>query len=198
VVLGSSRRYHDEVDVAACRADGVAIARRSSGGGTVVIGPGTLNMTVVLPETAAPGLTAVDRTQGYVLGRTARAIRAQGPDVELLGLGDLTIGRRKFSGSAQRRLRTHFLVHATFLCGFPLDRVDRYLRLPVRQPAYRENRAHREFLVNLDLPRPTLAEAIRSAWLPAGRAWQRAAIPDDLVRELVRTRFADRAWIERL
>jgi lipoate-protein ligase A len=197
-VLGSSRRYHDEVDVAACRADGVAIARRASGGGTVVIGPGTLNMAVVLPETAAPGLTAVDRAQHYVLERTARAIRARGPAVELLGSGDLTLNGRKFSGSAQRRLRTHFLVHATFLCGFPLERVDRYLRLPRKQPAYRANRPHGEFLVNLELPRAGLAEAIRSAWLPDGHPRQPAPIPEALVRELVGARFADRDWVERL
>src|SRR5262245_11581272 len=123
VVLGASRRWRAEVKVETCRAEGVAIARRSSGGGTRVIGPGTLNMAVVLPAAAAPGLEAVDRAQTFVLARIAYAIRALGPPVELHGSGDLTLGRerRKFAGSAQRRLRTHFLVHATFLYGFPLE-----------------------------------------------------------------------------
>ena len=143
-----------------CAAEGVAIARRSSGGGTVVIGPGTLNVTVILPATAAPGLAAVDTAQAYVLDRMAQAIRRHGPAVERLGSGDLTLERRKFSGSAQRRLRNHFLVHATLLYRFPLALVERYTNVPRRQPAYRENRSHAEFLVNLHLP-------ARSWWRPS-------------------------------
>jgi lipoate-protein ligase A len=198
VVLGASGRWRDEVRVEACQADGVAIARRSSGGGTVVIGPGTLNLTVVLPETAAPGLGAVHRAQAYVLGRIARAFRALGPDVALLGSGDLTLDRRKFSGSAQRRLRNHFLVHATILYRFSLERIGRYLHLPRRQPVYRGNRSHDAFLVNIDLPRHALIGAIRSAWLPPDQPIEPAPVPEPLVRELVRTKFADPAWIERL
>jgi lipoate-protein ligase A len=163
-----------------------------------VIGPGMLNVAVVLPVSAAPGLGAVDVAQAYVLGRIGRAIRDRGPAVELLGSGDLTVDHRKFSGSAQRRLRTHFLVHATLLYGFPLEWVDRYTHLPRRQPSYREQRSHEDFLVNLDLPRPLLIEAVRSAWLPAERSTQLTAVPEDLVRELVRTKFAERSWIERL
>jgi lipoate-protein ligase A len=198
VVLGASRRWRDEVKVEACRADGVAVARRASGGGTVVIGPGTLNMAVILPETAAAGLKTVDRTQAYVLGRIAQVIRSLGPVVELLGSGDLTLDGRKFSGSAQRRLRSHILVHATFLYDFPLGSVERYLHVPARQPAYRASRSHADFLVNLGLPRDCLAAAIRSAWLPADRPPRPGALPETLVGELVRTRYAERAWIERL
>ena len=65
----------------ACRADGVPIFRRSSGGGTVLIGPGTLNVTVILPETAGPGLSAVDAAQRHVLDRLAGSIRRAGPPV---------------------------------------------------------------------------------------------------------------------
>jgi len=61
VVLGASRRLREDVRVEHCDADGVPIVRRSSGGGTVVIGPGTINATVVLRDDAAPGLGAVDR-----------------------------------------------------------------------------------------------------------------------------------------
>jgi lipoate-protein ligase A len=121
VVLGSSGRLHEEVNVDLCRAEGVAIARRSSGGGTVVIGPGALNVTLVLSADDAPGLHAVDTAQAYVLERIARSIRSLGPDVEVKGLGDLTLGDRKFSGSAQRRLRRSFLVHASILYDFPAD-----------------------------------------------------------------------------
>ena len=130
VVLGASRRIRDEVRIEACRNDGVPILRRSSGGGTVVIGPGTLNVAVVLPQTAAPGLSAVVAAQGYVVERIAESIRRAGRPVGVLGHGDLVLGDRKCGGSAQRRLKRWFLVHCSILYRFPIDRIDRYLAIP--------------------------------------------------------------------
>jgi lipoate-protein ligase A len=198
VVLGASGRIAEDLRLEACEADGVAIARRSSGGGTVVIGPGALNFSVVLPIAGAAELRAVDDAQRFVLGRTAQAIRAQGPPVELLGSGDLTLGRRKFSGSAQRRLRRHILIHASLLYDFPLDRIGRYTRTPARQPSYREGRPHGDFLVNLPLGRDRLVAALGAAWLPEGRAAETAVIPTGLVDELVAAKFSDNDWIRRL
>jgi lipoate-protein ligase A len=197
VVLGASGRIGEEVRVAACRADGVPITRRSSGGGTVVIGPGALNLTVVLPRDFAEGLDAVDRAQAFVLGRVAEALKARGLGVEVRGSGDLTLGGRKFAGSAQRRLKRYFLVHASVLYAFPLDRIERYLAEPRRQPAYRQGRPHAEFVTNLGLGREALAGSIRSAWLGEEGAAPPAALPEARVRELVASKFADPAWVER-
>lgn len=198
VVLGASGRLHDDVDVPLCRAEGVAIARRSSGGGTVVVGPGTLNVTVVLAADLAPGLNAVDTAQAYVLGRLARSIRRLGPAVEVRGLGDLTLDGRKCAGSAQRRLRRFFLVHASILYDFPVAPIVRYTRLPARQPAYRAGRSHESFLTRLALPRADLLGAVVAAWPADPTAPGPAPVPDDLVGRLVREKFGDPAWVERL
>lgn len=197
VILGASGRVGEDVLLESCRADGVTIARRSSGGGTVVIGPGAVNVTVVLPRDAWPGLEAVDRAQVTVLERIADSLRAHLPGVEVRGSGDLTIAGRKFSGSAQRRLKRHFLVHASILNEFPLDRIPRYLAEPRRRPAYREDRPHADFITNLGLPRGLLLRAIRSAWLPAGRPIEPAPVPSDRVLDLVATKFGDPAWVQR-
>jgi lipoate---protein ligase len=200
VVLGASRRLGGEVHVDACRADGVPIFRRSSGGGTVLIGPGTLNVTVILPETAGPGLTAVDAAQRHVLDRLADAVRRAGRPVDVLGHGDLVLGDRKCAGSAQRRLRRWFLVHCSILYRFPIDRIGRYLVVPGRQPAYRRDRPHDEFLCNLDLPREVLVAALRPG--PAGclgpdpATALRGAM--EILPSLLAERFANPAWIERL
>lgn len=198
VVLGATGRLHEDVEVAACQADGVTIARRSSGGGTVVVGPGTLNVAVVLPSDAAPGLHAVDRAQQFVLERIAQALRSLGPPVEVLGLGDLTIGGRKCAGSAQRRLRHYFLVHCTLLYGFPLPLISRYTALPRRQPAYRVGRSHADFLVNLGLSREDLVRTIRSAWRGEASPGDPPPVPEGLVQQLVETKFGTKAWVERL
>lgn len=197
VVLGASGRVGNDVRVTACRADGVPLARRSSGGGTVVIGPGALNATVILPRDAAPGLEWVESAQLFVLERVAEALRARLPGVAVRGSGDLTLHHRKFAGSAQRRLKRHFLVHTSILYAFPLDRIERYLAEPTRQPAYREGRPHGEFLTNLGLPREELVHVLRSAWPSEGSSLEPIPSLEDRVRELVASKFADPAWIER-
>jgi lipoate-protein ligase A len=198
VVLGASRRLSHDVRVDACREDGIPVLRRTSGGGTVLVGPGALNVTVVLPGDAAPGLLAVQTAHRYVMGRIATALNASCPAVTLEGLGDLTIHGRKFCGSAQRRLKNWFLVHCSILNTFPLDLIARYLTIPSRQPLYRAGRTHEEFLMNLVLPRAILRELICSAWPISGSPSPASDVPQQTVESLLADRFANRAWIERL
>ena len=197
VVLGASRRMLEDVRVEACRADGVPILRRSSGGGTVVIGPGALNVTLVLPDSAAPGLSAVDVAQQFVLERIAAALSTPDQPIVMRGSGDLTIAGRKFGGTAQRRLKDWFLVHCSILYDFPLDRISRYLTIPSRQPEYRGGRSHDEFLRNLDLPRKIISGSICAAWSPSSSLSPMTDVSHDLLKTLLSDKFANRCWIER-
>jgi lipoate-protein ligase A len=197
VILGASRQLREDVLVDACRADGVPIFRRSSGGGTVVIGPGTLNVTVILPETAAPGLSAVDTAHRYVLARLAESIGRAGRPVRVLGHGDLVIGDRKCGGSAQRRLKHWFMVHCSILNQFPIERIERYLAIPARQPAYRQGRAHRDFLSNLELPRQALVDVLRPGDSPCFGPSPALDGPMSLLPSLLAEKYANAAWIER-
>jgi lipoate---protein ligase len=198
VVLGASGRIGEDLLVDACRADGVPIFRRSSGGGTVVVGPGALSVTLILPESAAPGLTAVDQAQHYVLDRIARSIERTGPEVTVAGRGDLVWGDRKCGGSAQRRLKHWFMVHCSILYDFPIDRIVRYLAIPRRQPEYRLGREHHDFLSNLGVPRNILMDAIRGAWLSGPSSPVAPAVSPALVESLMAEKFTNRTWIERL
>ena len=199
VVLGASCRLAREVRVEACRADGVPIARRSSGGGTVVIGPGALSVTLVLPLDAEPAaFRAVDTAQRFVLDRVAGALRDFGPPVEMLGSGDLTVGGRKVAGSAQRRLRGHMMIHFSLLYDFDLPLIDRYLAMPPRQPSYRADRGHLDFVANLPLPRAAIVAAIRAAWAAPGPGLDPDFPPTGRIADLVRDKFGRADWIERL
>jgi lipoate-protein ligase A len=195
VVLGASCRVADDVDVDACRTDGVPVLRRTSGGGTVVVGPGTLNVTVILPDTAAPGLSAVDVAHGYVMDWIARSIRQAGPAVALAGRGDLVIGDRKCAGSAQRRMKGWFMVHCSILYDFSIERIGRYLAIPRRQPDYRQGRSHHEFLSNVGLTRTILVDALRGDRVAATAAELAPTLA--LVPGLMSEKFANRAWIDR-
>ncbi len=197
VILGASRSIQADVHIRACRADGVPILRRSSGGGTVLVGPGVLNVAFFLHENTQPGLWAVDAAQRYVLERLALSLRRAGQDVAVLGLGDLVLSGRKFGGSAQRRLKHWFMVHCSILYEMPIERITRYLALPDRQPAYRRQRSHEDFLSNLPLPRRILLDAIRASWSPGSALAPPPAGASGRLPDLVSEKFGNRSWIER-
>src|SRR5687768_10885381 len=67
IVLGSGCKLHDDVEADACRADGVPVLRRSSGGGTVLLGRGCLCFSLVLAFDRDPTLTEVRSSYAYIL-----------------------------------------------------------------------------------------------------------------------------------
>ena len=79
VVLGAGCRLTDDVDEAACRADGVPILRRSSGGGTVLLGPGCLLYTLVLDSERTPELAGIRSSYAFILSRVTQAAVSPSP-----------------------------------------------------------------------------------------------------------------------
>src|SRR5262249_36779727 len=116
VILGAGSKLAEDVDEAACRANNVSILRRSSGGGTVLLGAGCLLYSLVLPRD--PALWDVTASYRHILGETAAAVADLAPDVAPAGTSDLASAGRKFSGNSQQRKRTHFLHHGTLLSAF--------------------------------------------------------------------------------
>jgi lipoate-protein ligase A len=176
----------------------VKILRRTSGGGTVVVGPGVLCVSVILPEKAGPLLRTVDGAQRYVLEWLAASISSAGAPVSFAGRGDLVLGDRKFAGSAQRRLKHWFMVHCSILHDFAIDRIARYLTIPKRQPEYRAGRSHDDFLRSLGVPRKVLADAIRGASARGSCPAPPPELPEPIrIQSLVEARFTNPAWVER-
>jgi lipoate-protein ligase A len=196
VILGASSRLTRDVRLDACQAEHVPVFRRSSGGGTVVIGPGALNVTLVLPLDAGTGLGAVDVAQRFALEPIANGLDALISSVRLQGSSDLTLGDRKFGGSAQRRLRRYFMVHASLLYDMDLDRLERYLSIPDRQPDYRGGRTHADFVTNLGLPRAHLVQVVRQVW-GAEKPLRDDEVPWDRAGRLMRSKFNDASWVGR-
>jgi lipoate-protein ligase A len=191
IVLGAGGVVADDVDRAACRADGVPIRRRSSGGGTVLLGPGCLLYSLVLRTDRDPTLREIPSSYRFVLGRVAAALDGLLPGIGPAGVSDLAAGGRKFSGNAQQRKRSALLHHGTLLHGLDPALVGRYLRDPPRQPDYRAHRGHAEFLTNLPDRPGEIAGRLRAAWR-ADR--ELTAWPEGLVRELAAEKYDRDEW----
>ena len=162
VVVGRSSRIDADVVLDACREDGVPVVRRFSGGGAVVLGPGCLNYAVALSLVSRPELAHVRASFQFILGRIAAALDI--PGLSVAGETDLALALRKVSGNAQRRGRRALLHHGTLLYGFDPGLASRYLKEPVRQPAYRAARRHAEFLGVLPLSAEAIRTRLEGAW----------------------------------
>jgi lipoate-protein ligase A len=202
VVVGRSTRVEQEVDSAACRKRDIAILRRSSGGASIVAGPGCLMYALVLSYQRRPELKDIRRAHANVLNRFAAALNvalAQVGIVAHVGTSDLTfvpvtlpaVTQKKFSGNSMRARRTHLLYHGTLLYNFDLPLIETCLRQPPRQPEYRAQRLHAEFVMNLPIARQALVEAVHCAWPTESEV---ADGPIDRVARLVAERFSRDEW----
>ncbi|MGC9036038.1 MAG: lipoate--protein ligase family protein [Verrucomicrobiia bacterium] len=166
VVLGYGNRVSEEVFVEECERCNVPIFRRISGGGCVLQGPGCLNYSLVLKISNNPqNLSTIPDTNRYVMNRTKRAIQSVlGNNVKVSGITDLTIDGKKFSGNAQRRFNDYILYHGAFLLNMDISMIERLLKIPPRQPCYRQNRTHRDFLININVQSLKIKESLKKEW----------------------------------
>ncbi len=217
IVLGSSSRMDEEIDLVKCDAAGVRVVRRPSGGATVVLGPGCLMWSVITPHPiATPSIEAIHAAMLEPLAASLntallRATSPAGRRVVRRGTSDLAIvesgtgavdydlhtaaGERKISGNALRVRRHGVLYHGTLLDSFDLALVGSVLRHPPREPDYRSQRSHGDFLANLNLGRDVLKGIVRGAFNAtlACPGW-----PRDRVATLVSERYSARDWTRRL
>ena len=162
VVLGRSAKLEMEVNISACDAAGIPVLRRSSGGGTVLQGPGCLNYSLALSLARRPELANVPASYRLLLGRMTRALGCPGLEVQCT---DILLGAKKISGNAQRRTRGWLLHHGTLLHGLDVTLMERLLLEPPRQPRHRNRRTHREFVTELrGISSNDLKQSISSVW----------------------------------
>jgi lipoate---protein ligase len=167
-VAGYANSAAKEANLEVCNANDVPVLRRLSGGGTVLQGPGCLNFSVILKIPESGPLTSIAGTNRFVMERQLAALAPLlklRPKIE--GCTDLAIGGIKFSGNAQRRKRTALIFHGTFLLDFDLPLIEKYLRMPSKEPDYRQHRAHGDFVTNLGIDAQALKLALRAEWKAA-------------------------------
>jgi lipoate-protein ligase A len=187
VVLGYSNKVQTEINVELCQRDRIPILRRCTGGGAVLQGPGCLNYALILRIATRSELENITSANCHIMKRNCAAVsKLVGKRCSVEGYTDLALDGRKFSGNSQRRKRTHLLFHGTFLLNFDLTLVDRYLRLPSRQPEYRKSRSHSEFLSRIDASAAELKCALGEEWKVAEKA---LTMPPEPVSSLVATRY---------
>ena len=196
IVLGISGKPHRLIDVAAAHRDDLLVIKRFSGGGTVVVDANTQLVSLVMnAEAVAPtplfphplmrwtedlykGMDTCDEKENAGVFRDVPNWRLHQNDY-VVEVSDVPSGWRddakkilKVGGNAQSISKTRFVHHTSFLWDFDEENMSRYLAVPEKQPAYRENRPHGAFLTPLsrwvrdrNLMRDRLPGALRALGL---------------------------------
>jgi len=147
VVLGRGSIPAVELELDACLADGVPLYRRRGGGCSVVLDPGNIIVSVAQPEA---GLNHTRRHFDLLTDWLLGGLRAIGlVGVYRDGSSDLALAERKIAGSCVYRSPGMLYYSTTLLVEPDVDKIERYLKYPPREPEYRGKRSHHEFVGRL-------------------------------------------------
>ncbi|MFI5143468.1 MAG: biotin/lipoate A/B protein ligase family protein [Thermoanaerobaculales bacterium] len=148
VVLSRGRVAGQELFLERCWRDRVPIVIRPSGGGAVVLAPGVVAASVL--DHADPNQRFPEAYFRRFCAQVREALKAcDVAGMRLRGTSDLCIGERKVAGSSLRLWQGRVLFQVAVLVDADVALLERYLRMPSRQPPYRQGRSHREFVTTL-------------------------------------------------
>jgi len=196
VVIGRSSPLNSEVNLDYCQTNDIPVFRRISGGQSIVTATGCLMYAVLIDYRKRPELRMLDRAHDFVTQHLKAATADLGLETELNGTCDLTYNGRKFSGNALRCRRNWFLYHGTILLkDFDVDLISRCLGQPKRQPDYRQQRSHAEFVTTV----PVTAAEFKTALAKQFDATATAeSVPLELARQLATEKYSDPQWLAKV
>ena len=119
VVIGKNQNPWRECRLSLMEKEGVALARRISGGGAVYHDAGNLNVSVIVPRTDYR-----EDKQYELIFQTLEKFDIKSSKVRK---NSLVVGDKKFSGQAFCHRRDRTLHHGTLLVNADLSRLGRYL-----------------------------------------------------------------------
>ena len=119
VVIGRYQNPWEECRLESMRKDGVALARRCSGGGAVYQDLGNICFTIITPAKKA------NKAKNFEV--VLRALELMGLEANLSGRNDILVDGKKISGSAFQTTCGRFCHHGTMLISTNLTRLSQYL-----------------------------------------------------------------------
>lgn len=149
VVLGSSNKAESECHLENCEADSVPILRRYGGGGTVVLYPGCVVISLGCWVARHFENERYFRMINAAINHCLHASFPLGVRLTQNGISDLVAGERKYGGTSLFRSRNYLLYQASLIVDCDREMISRYLSHPSREPDYRNGRDHGSFLVGL-------------------------------------------------
>lgn len=145
IVMGLSSNPEEWIDLEKANKHSIPIIQRFSGGGTVFVDQNTIFSTFIINRNDIN----IEPFPRPILNWTADFYKnaLQISDFSLQE-NDYTIKDKKVGGNAQYLTKNRWLHHTTFLYDYTPENMN-YLLHPKRQPDYRKQRPHTDFLTTL-------------------------------------------------
>ena len=161
VIFGRNQMLENEVNLEYCKAEGVAIVQRKSGGGCVYSDKGNIMISYVSGRGVERGVVS-DIFERYLTELTS-CLRSLGLEAEKSGRNDILVDGRKVSGNAFHQLPDRSIVHGTLLYDTDMDALEIAIRPPVEKLERHGVQSVRQRVRNIaELVTPTSHEALKS------------------------------------
>jgi lipoate-protein ligase A len=149
IVLGSSNKAELELHLDGCKNSGVPVLKRYGGGGTVLLYPGCVVVSVGLwvkePYENQRYFALLNQTVSSTLASYWPCLKG----LEQNGISDIVMGDKKVAGTSMFRSRNYLLYQASLIVDLDIELLSKCLKHPTKEPDYREGRGHEDFLVGL-------------------------------------------------
>lgn len=147
LVAGRGTHIPEEIHLDSARMDKIPIYRRRGGGGCVFLDPGNLIISAAFP---APGFLNIGYYFSKCISWLMNGLKRSGlKGIYQDGISDIVMGDKKIAGTCFHREKDFAYFSASILVSPDLDLMEKYLRMPIKQPEYRKGRNHREFLTGI-------------------------------------------------
>lgn len=147
IVLGQSNTPERSLLAEKVIAAGIPVTKRPTGGEAVILTP---RMAVI---TVAREFPQMARSRDFFMEVNAMILDLLSDlgvrNYGTMGISDITIGNRKILGSSMHRRENRLVYHAVLNIAEDPSIFGEYLRHPSREPDYRRNRPHGEFVTSL-------------------------------------------------
>lgn len=129
VTIGYFQALDWEVDAAACRARGIDIVRRATGGGAVLHAH-ELTYSVIVPQAWLGPHAGIPESYAHLCAPIVVVLQDLGLPTAFAPLNDIVVRGQKVSGNAQTRRDGWVLQHGTILLDADVDLMFLLLRVP--------------------------------------------------------------------
>ncbi|MBQ3766971.1 MAG: lipoate--protein ligase [Bacteroidales bacterium] len=124
VIIGLNQSAYAEVNLQYLEDNGIALARRVTGGGAVYHDLQNLNYTIT------GRIRDLEKDFPAYVETMVRALRALGVPAELSGRNDILVEGRKCSGYAKRLSKDRLMIHGTLMYDVDIDTLTKALAVP--------------------------------------------------------------------
>lgn len=147
IVLGQSNTTERSLITENVEADNIRVTKRPTGGEAVVL---TRQMAVITVAREFREMTSSKDFFKVINGMMLDMLSDLGVNnYGTKGISDITIGNRKILGSSMHRRENRLVYHGVLNISEDPGIFERYLKHPGREPDYRLNRRHCEFVTSL-------------------------------------------------